>query len=77
MSRWLTVREVATRLGIDTSLVARYCAEGRLRAEKPGRDWLIEPESVDEFELERRRPGRPPTIPNPSGGSPPPGHPSR
>lgn len=61
-SRWLTVAEVATKLGIDTSLVARYCAEGRFTAEKPGRDWLIEPSSVDEFERARRRAGRPKTA---------------
>lgn len=60
MDRPLTVAEVATRLGIDPSLVARYCKAGRLQAEKPARDWLIEPESVTRFEQERQRPGRPP-----------------
>ncbi len=68
MTRWLTAAEVATRLGIGTDLVARYCKEGRLRAEKPARDWLIEPASVAAFEAERRRPGRPPSQP-PAGGS--------
>lgn len=60
MDRPLTVAEVATRLGIDPSLVARYCASGRLQAEKPGRDWLIAPESLEEFQRQRRSRGRPP-----------------
>lgn len=54
------VAEVAERLGIGPDLVARYCAQGRLEAEKPGRDWLIAPESVARFEQERRGRGRPP-----------------
>jgi excisionase family DNA binding protein len=62
MNRPLTAAEVAARLGIDSSLVSRYCSQGRLRAEKPGRDWLIDPVSVEEFERERRRPGRPPVA---------------
>lgn len=68
MTRWFTAAEVAARLGIGPDLVARYCQQGRLRAEKPGRDWLIEPDSIVAFEAERRPPGRPPTQP-PSGGA--------
>lgn len=60
MTRWLTAAEVATRLGIGADLVARYCKEGRLVSEKPGRDLQIEPESVAAFEQARRRAGRPP-----------------
>ena len=68
MTRWLTVREVATRLGIDTSLVSRYCQEGRLRGDKTTTGWLIEPASVDVFEAARRRAGRPRVSqPPPSG----------
>jgi excisionase family DNA binding protein len=67
VGRWLTVGEVATKLGIGPDLVARYCKEGRFVAERPGRDWMIEPGSVDRFEESRRAPGRPPSQPPPSG----------
>lgn len=62
MTRWLTTAEVASRLGIGTDLVARYCTAGRLRAEKSSAGWLIEPDSVAGFEAQRRGPGRPPSV---------------
>ena len=69
MNRPLTVAEVATRLGIGSDLVARYCAQGRLRAEKPGRDWLVDPASVERFEQERRGRGRPPKSQPPAASA--------
>ena len=67
MSDSLTVLQAATRLGIHPSLVARYCAQGRLQAEKPGRDWQIDPADFARFERVRRQVGRPPSQPPASG----------
>lgn len=62
----LTAAEVATRLGIHPSLVRVYCREGRIKAERKGRDWLITESAVAAFEKTRRGRGRPPTAPSPS-----------
>lgn len=56
----LTVNQVAERLERDPSLIRAYCRQGRIRAERHGRDWLIEESAVAKFEKTRRGPGRPP-----------------
>lgn len=55
----VTVGEAAKFLGLHRTLVARYCMEGRLAAEKPGRDWLIDRESLREFAETPRPVGNP------------------
>lgn len=55
----LTPDEAAAILGRDVSLVRRYCREGRIRAVKPGRDWLISKDALQEFAKEPRYPGNP------------------
>lgn len=44
---YLTVRQVAERVGVSTDTVARWCRQRRLPATKPGRDWRIEPAGVE------------------------------
>ena len=48
------VPEAAARLGIDASLVRRYCRQGRIKATRPVRDWLIEESEMARLEAERR-----------------------
>lgn len=38
----MTVTEVTGQMGASPEYVRRLCREGRLRARKPGREWLIE-----------------------------------
>lgn len=45
-----TTVEAAEYLGMDGSLIRRYCRKGKLRAIKVGRDWLIEKKALDQFE---------------------------
>ncbi len=54
----LTTKQVAERLGISIARVHQLINEGRLPAEKIGRDYLIKD---DDLKLvEDRKPGRPP-----------------
>jgi excisionase family DNA binding protein len=53
----LTTRQVAARLGVSDARVRQLLAEGRLRATKLGRDWLIEERSLEAVAV--RKPGRP------------------
>ena len=43
----LSVAQVAAELEISERRVQVLCAQGRLRAEKLGRDWLIQAPLVD------------------------------
>jgi excisionase family DNA binding protein len=53
----LTTSEVAARLGVTTKRIQAMIRDGRLPAEKKGRDYLI---SEDDLKLvEDRKPGRP------------------
>ena len=45
----LTVAQAAGRLGIGSSMVRTYCQQGRLSAQRIGRDWLIPAAAVDAF----------------------------
>ncbi len=53
----LTVPDAAARIGLDRSMVRRYCAEGRLPAQRIGRDWLIRWADLNAF---TRRPAHRP-----------------
>jgi len=55
---FLTVPEAAAKLGYSIAWVRRLCQQGRIRAVKVGRDWLISEETLDEFKP--RKVGRPP-----------------
>jgi len=56
----LTVPQAAARLGVNRTRVWRLVRDGRLPAEKRGRDWLIRESDLDAFAAEPRKPGRPP-----------------
>jgi excisionase family DNA binding protein len=44
----MTVAEAARSMGASPEYVRRLCRSGRLRARRPGREWLIDPESLKE-----------------------------
>lgn len=55
----LTVAEAADALGVSPQRVRQLIAAGRLKAEKKGRDWFIEPPDLEA--VRERKPGRPRT----------------
>jgi excisionase family DNA binding protein len=50
----MTTEEAAKYLGIDESMVRRYCRQEKISAIKVGRDWLIEKAALDSFEPQPR-----------------------
>ena len=46
---YLTTAQAARRLGLSQVMVAVYCRTGRIRATRPGRDWLIPEAEVERF----------------------------
>lgn len=60
----MTTQEAATALGVHRSRVLRLINDGRLKAEKRGRDWWIEPEALEA--VRHRKNGRPTTKANPA-----------
>jgi excisionase family DNA binding protein len=57
--RLLTVPEVAERLGLSIAMVRRYCAQGKLPAQKLGRDWAVRRQDIERFAAAPRHTGRP------------------
>lgn len=45
----ITTRELAERAGVSQEYIRRLCAQGMLKAFKPGRDWFIHEEEADKF----------------------------
>jgi excisionase family DNA binding protein len=45
----MTTADAAQVLGCREDYVAYLCRTGRITAEMPGRDWVIDPASVDEY----------------------------
>jgi len=60
----LTTKEVAGRLGITPTRVQQLILDGKLSAEKFGRDWMIEEEALANVQV-YGRPGRPPKSASP------------
>ncbi len=56
---WMTVKEAAARLRVSTRRVHQFIAEGRLDAEKVGRDLFVRRASIETLRQQHRRPGRP------------------
>jgi excisionase family DNA binding protein len=48
-SETLTLAEVADQLGISQTMARRWCEDGRLPAEKAGRQWLVHLEDLNDF----------------------------
>lgn len=57
--RLLTISETAERLGLSVAMVRRYCADGKLPAQKIGRDWAIFQRDAEHFAATPRHSGRP------------------
>jgi len=57
--RLLTISETAERLGLSVAMVRRYCADGKLPAQKVGRDWTIRQRDAEHFAAIPRHSGRP------------------
>lgn len=59
-AQWLTTRQAAQVLGVTPSRVRQFIMEGRLEAQKFGRDLLISPVNLEVFAVQaRERTGRP------------------
>lgn len=56
----LTTKEVADRLGVSVRRVQALIQDGRLPAQKVGRDFLIQEKDIKLVEV--RKPGRPRAI---------------
>jgi excisionase family DNA binding protein len=56
---WMTVAEAARILKVSTRRVHQFIDEGRLEAEKIGRDVFIRKPSVEALKRQPRRAGRP------------------
>jgi len=54
--RMVTVAQAAELAGADESTVRRALATGRIRGEKPGRDWLVDAASAASFQRRRAAP---------------------
>ncbi len=52
---WISTEEAAQRLGVSERRVRALAGEGRMRAKKIGRDWVID----DTMPVERREAGFP------------------
>lgn len=59
----LTTKEAAERLGVTPRRVRALIAEGKLRAQQIGRDYVIEEKHLDDVKT-YRKPGRPPKTSN-------------
>ena len=52
--RHITTAEAGQRLGVVAHTIRTWIKEGRLRAEKVGKSWIVEEPSVAELERQRR-----------------------
>lgn len=57
MREQLTTTEAATRLGVTRDSVVKWIQKGHLKAEKHGRDYVVQASDLEQFE--RRPVGRP------------------
>ena len=55
----LTTPQAAERLGVTLDWVNKLIKSGNLSARMIGRDWLVDAESVANYQANRRGPGRP------------------
>lgn len=58
----LSTGKVAKRLKVVPQAVRNLIAHGRLKASRPGRDWLVSEADVRAYLKVRRGPGRPPKV---------------
>jgi len=53
----LSTEDVAQRLRISRRRVQWYCKQGRIEAERVGRDYAVTEEAFRAFEAQERKPG--------------------
>ena len=56
----ITAAQAAEILGLSTERVSQLCKQGRIQAVKPGRDWVMARQTVEQFAKIDRPEGRPP-----------------
>ncbi len=56
----VTTREAAKLTGFSAPHISRLCKQQRIKAERWGRDWMVELESLEEYikDWQSRKPGR-------------------
>jgi len=57
-----SVAEAAAVLKLSAARVRLLCAQGRIKAQRIGRAWIIRPADLWAFQRKPRRPGRPPAA---------------
>lgn len=57
--KWMTVQEVAERLGITDGRVRQLLLKNRLHGEKFGQLWVVNEDEVERFASLDRPPGNP------------------
>lgn len=62
MANPLTTSEAADLLALDRRTILKYIERGLIQARKHGRDWQIDPDEVERYQRERRKPGRPKKV---------------
>ncbi len=63
--KMITTNEAASLLGVTVQRIHQFISEGRLPAQKLGRDYIINDEDLKL--VEDRKPGRPPKKPDKIG----------
>ena len=51
----MLTRELAKKAGVSQEYIRRLCAEGLIKADKPGRDWLIPNDEAERWLREREK----------------------
>ena len=54
MKQWLTVEDISQELGIDEQTIRLWIRSKKLRAYKPGKQYLVKREDLDKFLEESR-----------------------
>ena len=54
MKQWLTVEDISQELGIDEQTIRLWIRSKRLRAFKPGKQYLVKREDLEKFLEESR-----------------------
>ncbi len=54
-----SVDEAAEKLGVERSVICRYCRLGRLKARKFGNSWVITKSALEDFAKKPRERGNP------------------
>lgn len=59
MGELLGVSDVAQRLGLSAGRARKLVEDGRIRASRIGRTWVVRDEDLQAYEVKVRKPGRP------------------